>query len=325
MTEPSPTTLRIASAWAPGPARWPGGRPSGWPPGSGKWGSTWSWCRFPRAAIGKRGRPIGALPSRGVFTKEIQRALLDGQIDLAVHSLKDLPTEPVAGLCLAAVPRRASTADVLVSPKFGRLDALPPGAVVGTGSLRRRAQLLRVRPDLRMADVRGNVETRLRKLDQGDFDALVLAEAGLDRLGLAARITQILPPAIVLSAVGQGALALETKVDAPAREFVRRLSHSRVRVGGAGGTGDARGARRGLSGADRGLRAGSKAGNWRWPAGSFRPTAAGWSRPRWPAILPSPRSWAAAWPTRSWPKGQQNWWRRGGEVCRAVAVGYASA
>jgi hydroxymethylbilane synthase len=170
-------------------------------------------------------RPIGSLPNRGVFTKELQRALLEDRIDLAVHSLKDLPTDPVAGLCLAAIPPRASTSDVLVAPKYDRLDALPAGAVVGTGSLRRRAQLLRVRPDLRMGDVRGNVETRLRKLDQGDFDALVLAEAGLERLGLAARITHVLPPAITLPAVGQGALALETKEDAAAREVARRLNH----------------------------------------------------------------------------------------------------
>ena len=170
-------------------------------------------------------RPVGALPSRGVFTKELQRELLEDRIDLAVHSLKDLPTDPVAGLCLAAVPQRASTADVLVSPKYGRVESLPSRAVVGTGSLRRRAQLLRVRPDLRIEDVRGNVETRLRKLEHGDFDALVLAEAGLQRLGLADQITQVLPRTIVLPAVGQGALALETKEDAAARELVRRLNH----------------------------------------------------------------------------------------------------
>jgi hydroxymethylbilane synthase len=160
-----------------------------------------------------------------VFTKELQRALLEDRIDLAVHSLKDLPTDPVAGLCVAAVPLRASVADVLVSPKYRRLDGLPPRAVVGTGSLRRRAQLLRVRPDLRMQDVRGNVETRLRKVEHGDFDALVLAEAGLERLGLAAQITQVLTPMFLLPAVGQGALALETKEDAAARELVRPLNH----------------------------------------------------------------------------------------------------
>jgi hydroxymethylbilane synthase len=174
----------------------------------------------------QQGRPIGALPVRGVFTKELQRALLDDRIDLAVHSLKDLPTDPVAGLCLAAVPERASVADVLVSPKYPSLEAIPPHASVGTGSLRRRAQVLHVRPDLVMHDVRGNVETRLRKLDRGQFDALVLAEAGLERLGLADRITRVLTPAVLLPAVGQGALGLETRDEGSLRQLVRRLNHA---------------------------------------------------------------------------------------------------
>ncbi|MGQ9574502.1 MAG: hydroxymethylbilane synthase [Thermoguttaceae bacterium] len=156
-------------------------------------------------------RSIRALPARGVFTRQLQAALLSGRIDLAVHSLKDLPTEPVPGLCLAAVPERASVAEVLISAGDVRLEGLPVGAVVGTGSLRRRAQLLHVRPDLRMMDIRGNVDTRLRKLDRGDFDALVLAEAGLGRLGLSGRTSQVLPPELVLPAVGQGALGLEVR------------------------------------------------------------------------------------------------------------------
>jgi hydroxymethylbilane synthase len=157
--------------------------------------------------------PIGALGDRGLFTKEIQRAVADDLVDLAVHSLKDLPTDEVPGLCLAAVPPRAPAGDVLVSRKYGALDALPQGASVGTGSLRRRAQLLHVRPDLVINDIRGNVDTRLAKLDRGDYDALILAEAGLQRLGLAERITQVLPMTIMLPAVGQGALGLETRVD----------------------------------------------------------------------------------------------------------------
>lgn len=156
---------------------------------------------------------IGELGDRGVFTREIQRALLDGQIDLAVHSLKDLPTDEAPGLALTAVPPRADPGDVLVSSRYASLDALPAQAVIGTGSLRRRAQLLHVRPDLVLRDIRGNVDTRLRKLDQGDYDALVLAEAGLVRLGLADRITQRLTPAVLLPAVGQGALGLETRSD----------------------------------------------------------------------------------------------------------------
>ncbi len=174
----------------------------------------------------KQRESVAAIGTQGVFTKEIQQALLEERIDLAVHSLKDLPTSPVEGLCLAAVPERAPPGDVLVGPEHEGLDALPQGAVVGTGSLRRRAQILHVRPDLRMADIRGNVDTRLRKLDRGDYDAVVLAEAGLRRLGLADRITEPLPLSVVLPAVGQGALGLETRSeDRAAREIVDRLDH----------------------------------------------------------------------------------------------------
>jgi len=157
--------------------------------------------------------PIGNLGSPGVFTKEIQRALLEDRVDLAVHSLKDLPTEPIEGLCLAAVPPRETTADVLISHDGRRFADLPTGATIGTGSLRRRAQLLHLRPDLVMAGIRGNVDTRLEKLARGDFDAIVLAEAGLKRLGLSSRITEILPGDKVLPAVGQGALGIETRAD----------------------------------------------------------------------------------------------------------------
>jgi hydroxymethylbilane synthase len=169
--------------------------------------------------------PIRTIGGQGVFTKEIQRALLEKQIDLAVHSLKDLPTAEPAGLCLAAVPERASHSDVLVcrrhpSEQRASLGELHEGAVVGTGSLRRRAQLLHVRPDLRCIEVRGNVETRLRKLDTGDCHALVLAEAGLRRLEMAERISQVLPGSIMLPAVGQGALGLETCTDDQATRAV---------------------------------------------------------------------------------------------------------
>jgi hydroxymethylbilane synthase len=174
----------------------------------------------------RREGPIGAIGQTGVFTKEIQRALLDRRIDLAVHSLKDLPTEPVEGLCLAAVPERAAAGDVLVGRTAPSLDALPNGSVVGTGSLRRRAQLLHVRPDLVLRDVRGNVDTRLRKLDEGLFDAIVLAEAGLRRLELADRITQTIPLSVLLPAVGQGALGLETRTDDNAtRAAIAPLCH----------------------------------------------------------------------------------------------------
>jgi len=159
--------------------------------------------------------PIGNLGSQGVFTKEIQRALLEDRIDLAVHSLKDLPTDPVPGLALAAVPQREACGDALISAAGMTLDELPEGARVGTGSLRRQTQLLHYRPELVVRDIRGNIDTRLKKLDDGDFDAIILAEAGLRRLDLADRITQLLPKAVMLPAVGQGALGLETRSDDP--------------------------------------------------------------------------------------------------------------
>jgi len=172
-------------------------------------------------------RPVEEIGGRGLFTREIQRALLDGRIDLAVHSLKDLPTDEVPGLCLAAVPERAPPRDALVCAKHASLSELPTGAVIGSGSLRRRAQLLSARSDLHMRDIRGNVDTRLRKLHQGDYDALVLAEAGLRRLGLEQQITEFLPLWLMLPAAGQGALALETRRDdAAARETVAALDHA---------------------------------------------------------------------------------------------------
>ena len=156
---------------------------------------------------------LGQAGGVGLFTKELQQALLDGRIDLAVHSLKDLPTDRVAGLALAGVPPRESVHDVLLSRDRMTLTELPAGAVVGTGSLRRRAQLLHLRPDLRPADIRGNVDTRIRKLQGGDFDAIVLAEAGLNRLELTAHVTQVLTTAEMLPAVGQGALGIEARED----------------------------------------------------------------------------------------------------------------
>lgn len=169
-----------------------------------------------------RARPIEELGTRGVFTKAIQDALLANEVDIAVHSLKDLPTEPVLGLMLASVPPRESAADVLVEARGASaeiadghlvLASLRDGARVGTGSLRRRAQLLHARPDLVVEEVRGNVDTRLRKLDEGQFDAIVLAQAGLRRLGLADRISSVLPFELMLPAVGQGALGIECRAN----------------------------------------------------------------------------------------------------------------
>jgi len=144
--------------------------------------------------------PLGQVGSKGLFTKEIEDALLDGSIDMAVHSLKDMPTELPAGLVLAAIPEREDVRDALV----GRtLSELAQGAKVGTGSLRRAAQLRALRPDLDVIGIRGNVDTRLRKLDEGQYDAIVLASAGLTRLGWAARISQYFDPSEICPAVGR--------------------------------------------------------------------------------------------------------------------------
>ncbi len=157
--------------------------------------------------------PLGQVGGQGLFTKRIQQALLDNEIDVAVHSLKDLPTDAVAGLTIAAVPERESASDVLVTDAAADLVSLPRGARVGTGSMRRRAQLLHHRSDLQILDIRGNVDTRLRKLDEGQYDAIILAEAGLKRLGLQDRITQVLPHSLMLPAIGQGALGIEARED----------------------------------------------------------------------------------------------------------------
>jgi len=156
--------------------------------------------------------PLAQVGAKGLFTKEIEEALLDGRADLAVHSLKDLPTELPAGLVLAATPAREDPRDALVGRSLADLHA---GAKLGTSSLRRAAQLRNVRPDLRIEPVRGNLDTRLRKLDEGEYEAIVLAAAGLKRLGWEARIAEILSPDVVCPAVGQGALAIETRGPGP--------------------------------------------------------------------------------------------------------------
>jgi hydroxymethylbilane synthase len=154
---------------------------------------------------------LAAMGGFGVFTKAIQTAVIENRADVAVHSLKDLPTIPEPQLELVAVPPRGPTGDAFVSRKFLRFDDLPEGATVGTSSLRRRAQVLNRRPDLKLVDLRGNVETRLRKLDEQNLDGIILAEAGLMRLGLGARITELLDSSWMLPAVGQGAIGLECR------------------------------------------------------------------------------------------------------------------
>ncbi len=169
--------------------------------------------------------PLAKIGGKGLFTKELEMAMLAGEIDLAVHSLKDMPTEVPEGLVISAVTKRLDAGDALVSGKFQSLRELPLGAKVGTSSLRRKAQLLHVRPDLEIRDLRGNVNTRLKKLEEEDFDAIVLAVAGLKRLGFAHRITEILPKDILLPAVGQGALAIEAREDdGSVREMIAFLN-----------------------------------------------------------------------------------------------------
>lgn len=161
-------------------------------------------------------RPLNTMGGIGVFTKEIQRALLEDTVDIAVHSLKDLPTEPTPELALAVVPPRESPHDVLVtsaSEILPTIASLPTDARIGTGSIRRQSQLLHARPDLVVADIRGNVDTRLKKLDAGEYDALILAEAGLRRLELTDRIGEKISLDLMVPAVGQGALGIETRVD----------------------------------------------------------------------------------------------------------------
>ena len=161
---------------------------------------------------------------QGIFTREIERTVLDGTVDLAVHSLKDLPTETDDDLMLAAIPPREDVRDVLVTRDGGGLEQLPEGARIGTGSARRQSQLAMQRPDLQFLDLRGNVDTRLRKVHDGAADAVVLAAAGLHRLGLQDRISQYLDPLTILPSPGQGALGLQMRADAVEKQrFVAAL------------------------------------------------------------------------------------------------------
>jgi hydroxymethylbilane synthase len=173
--------------------------------------------------------PLPKIGDKGIFVKEIESALIDGNIDLAVHSAKDLPSEMDERLIIAAFTEREDPRDALVS-KVGDFDALPNGAKVGTGSARRRAQILHARPDLKIADLRGNLDTRLRKLCSSEYDAIVLACAGLCRMNLESRITQVLPMEISLPAAGQGALAVQCCADDSAViDIISMLDHKPTR------------------------------------------------------------------------------------------------
>ena len=177
------------------------------------------------------GEPLPSIGGKGLFTAELEQALRDGAIDLAVHSLKDLPTEEVDGVALGAVCLREDVRDCLVSRSGAALPGLPAGAVVGTSSLRRSAQLRALRPDLEVRSIRGNVETRIRKVRNGEFDAALLAAAGIARLGLEGEVAQWLDAATMLPAPGQGALAVQCRAgDAAALELLAAVDDSVARA-----------------------------------------------------------------------------------------------
>jgi len=176
-------------------------------------------------------RLLSEIGGKGLFVKEIEEALLDGRADLAVHSLKDVPPELPSGLVVGCYPRREDARDVLISKDGRRFAELPTGAVIGTSSLRRRVQLAALRPDLRVEVLRGNVDTRLRKCREGVVDAILLARAGLVRLGLAGEVTEVLEPEVMLPAGGQGALGIEYRAsDARVRELLAPLEHSDTKI-----------------------------------------------------------------------------------------------
>ncbi len=157
--------------------------------------------------------PLAKVGGKGLFVKEIEEAMLDGRADIAVHSLKDVPTEIPPGLEVSVFPKREDSRDALISRHDGCMEGLPTGATVGTSSLRRMAQLKLIRPDIKIESLRGNLDTRLKRLDQGDFDAIILAAAGLNRLGLSNRISCLIPEETMIPAIGQGALGIEFRTE----------------------------------------------------------------------------------------------------------------
>jgi hydroxymethylbilane synthase len=174
---------------------------------------------------------LAMVGTKGMFTKEIEEALADGRVDLAVHSLKDLPTELSPGFEIAAITTRENTCDVFCSTKYASVDDLPQRAKVGTSSLRRQAQLKARRPDLDIHPLRGNVDTRLRKLEEGEYDAIILAAAGLNRLGKTQLVKQVIPPDIMCPAAGQGALGIEIRAgDSATRQHLSFLDDKEARA-----------------------------------------------------------------------------------------------
>ena len=174
--------------------------------------------------------PFSQIGGKGVFIKELEEALLEEHVDLAVHSVKDIPTDVPSRLCFPAVCRRDDTRDALIAGKGETLAKLRRGARVGTSSLRRQSQLRHVRPDLDIREMRGNVDTRLRKVESGEYEAIVLAKAGLDRLGMSVRITEVLPPDVCMPAVGQGAIAVQARLkDAELSDALAPLDDNETR------------------------------------------------------------------------------------------------
>ncbi len=170
--------------------------------------------------------PLAKIGGKGLFLKEIEETMLRGEAQIAVHSLKDVPTEMPDGLTLAAITAREDVRDALLSEKYANIDALPEGAVVGTSSLRRRMQILSLRPDLVIRDLRGNVDTRIRKLKEGEYDAIILASAGINRLGLLDAVEHVYPISLdeMVPAMGQGALGIEAVDDPEVLQIARRLN-----------------------------------------------------------------------------------------------------
>ncbi|QDT35058.1 hydroxymethylbilane synthase [Thalassoglobus polymorphus] len=190
----------------------------------------------PVSTIGDRDRtePLREMGGQGVFTREVQRVVLENHADIAVHSLKDLPTGPIPGLSLAGIPERAPRFDAMILPEDSQVrtfDDLPAGSRIGTGSPRRQSQLLSSRRDLELLEIRGNLDTRLKKLDTGEYDAIILAEAGLRRLGLEQRISFLLTPPLMLPAVGQAALGIECREDdQEVIELLHQISHAQTKI-----------------------------------------------------------------------------------------------
>jgi hydroxymethylbilane synthase len=175
--------------------------------------------------------PLAKIGGKGLFVKELEKSLCDCEADIAVHSMKDVPVELPEGLYLPVICEREDPRDAFVANKYKSIDELPQGAVIGTSSLRRQCQLKRKRPDLKITDLRGNVGSRLAKLDNGDFDAIILASAGLIRLELESRITQYIPTDLILPAIGQGAVGIECREgDIETLELIKPLNHQETNI-----------------------------------------------------------------------------------------------